>query len=247
MRYFFVTLFLCSFVGLQATTVIDTLSSNDDAKQRTFTITPSVTLTNKHLWRSFSSGNAPCIEPNVNWRYKNLSLDTWAAYAIDNSYKEIDFILSYSFNVFSVTLSDYYCPKAGEEEKFTTLKNEDTDHLFEIKTDFTISRKLPVNVSAAVFFAGSDVEKTEVEVKQLYSTYLELSYPFRVANTNLQVEVGMTPAKGMYANEAKVFNYGFSASNRIKINDKFSLPMKYKLAFNANDNMLHFGVMLTLI
>ncbi len=246
MRYFFVTLFFCSVFGLQANTVRDTLADNTPKNQKVFSIKPSVVITNRHLWRALVSGTAPCIEPNVNWKYKNLSLDTWAAYAVDNSYKEIDFILTYSWNNLSVALADYYCPIAGKKEQFTKFKKEETDHLFEVKADFTFSQKLPISFSAAVFFAGSDVEKTEKETKQLYSSYFELSYPFRVANTALKVEVGMTPDKGMYADEAKVFNYGFSAANKIKINDKFSLPMKYRLVFNSDKNMMHFAVILTL-
>ncbi len=245
MRYIFATLFFCYIFNLQANTLADTLIDSSEKKQKVFSIEPSVTITNKHLWRSFASGTAPCIEPNVTWRYKNFSLDTWASYSVDNSYREIDFIVTYSWNNLSVTLSDYYCPIVGKKEKFTNLNNAETDHLFELKTDFTISQKFPLNLLASVLFAGSDIEKTDTGVKQLYSTYFELSYPFHIVNTVVKAEVGMTPFKSMYADRAKVFNYGISVANAIKINNKFSLPMKYKLAYNSDQDVLNFSVMLT--
>ncbi len=246
MKHFYIVIFLCIEIGIIAQNDSDTIKIANEKKQSEFTITPSVAITNVHLWRAFASGTAPCIEPNINFKYKNLSLDMWASYAIDNSYKEIDFILTYSIKNFSIMFSDYYCPVAGKPEQFANLKNSETDHLFEIKTDFFISEKFPLSLSAAVFLAGSDVERVDGKVNQLYSTYFELSYPFNIVHTPIKLEVGMTPAKGMYADEAKIYNYGMTITKPIKISQKYSLPTQYKLVYNSDEDILHFAIILSL-
>ncbi len=245
MKHFYIVIFLCIEIGIIAQNDNDTIKIANEEKQSAFQITPSLAISNVHLWRSFASGTAPCIEPDIYLSYKNLSLEFWAAYAIDNSYKEVDFILSYATNHFTLTFSDYYCPVAGKPEQFANFKNSETDHLLEVRTDITFSEKVPICLLAAVFFAGADIEIEDDKVNQLYSTYFELSYPFNIVNTPIKLEVGMTPKKGMYADEAKIFNYGMTITKPIKISKSYSLPTKYKIVYNSDEDILHFGVIVS--
>lgn len=246
MRYIIYFVVFCVFsLNLQAKQSSDSLTNNS-AKPLIISIKPSVSITNLHAWRGLTSGTAPCVEPIVTFAYKNLSLDAWASYAFDNSYKEIDFILTYKYNFFSVTVADYYCPQHKPKVKFNNFYKGETDHLFEAKTSITVSKKIPVKLMAAVIFAGNDWQTTNTEIEQLYSTYFELSYPFALAKTPMQIEVGMTPTKGMYAKGTKVFNYGLTVFKKIKITKQFNLNTKYKLIYNLEKNLLHFSVALIL-
>lgn len=221
-----------------------TKTTTEKTEKKNFSITPSVLFTNLHMWRGGSSGTAPCIEPNVTWTYKNLSLDTWASYALDNSYKEIDLVLTYNWRFISFSVADFYCPSPNTKVKFSNLKTEETEHLFEFKTDITLSEKIPIKLSGAVIFAGNDWEQKTDKIKQFYSTYIEASYPFQLASIPILLEVGMTPTKGMYAKDIKVFNYGLTVFKDIKINERFSIPTSYKLVYNLERDLLYFSVAL---
>ncbi len=239
MKYLFSILLVVFTLNLKANFSVDTL------KNKNFTITPSVTFTNLHTWRGLTAGTAPAIEPNVRWQYKNLAFDTWAGYTFDNSFKEIDFVLTYSYKFLTISVSDFYCMPKVVTNKFTSLKNDETDHLFETKTSFRLSEKVPITLSGAFFFAGSDIEKTETEVKQLYSSYFEIFYPFTIANTPVSLEIGGTPAKGLYAKEASVYNYSLSVYKDFKISKQFNLATKYKLVYNLDKNTMNFSVVFT--
>lgn len=217
-------------------------TTTEETKKKNFSISPSVFITSQHMWRGGSSGTAPCIEPNVTWAYKNLSLDTWASYAVNNSYKEIDLILTYNWRFISFSVADFYCPSPNTNVKFSNFKTKETEHLFEFKTNITFSEKVPIKLSGAIIFAGNDWEQKTDEIKQFYSTYIEVSYPFHLANIPISLELGMTPAKGMYAKDMKVFNYGLTVFKDIKINKHFSIPTSYKLVYNLERDLLYFSM-----
>lgn len=219
-------------------------TTTEATKNKDFSITPSVLFTNLHMWRGGSSGTAPCIEPNVTWAYKNLSLDTWASYAFDNSYKEIDLVLTYKWRFISFSVADFYSPAPKPKVKFSNFRTQETDHLFEFKTDITLSEKVPIKLMGSIIFAGNDWEQKADKIKQLYSTYIEVSYPFQLASFPISLEVGMTPAKGMYAKDMKVFNYGLTVFKDIKINERFSIPTSYKLVYNLERDLLYFSMAL---
>ena len=87
------------------------------------------------------------------------------------------------------------------------------------------------------------------ELKQNYSSYLELNYPFSVKNVDLNVTCGAVPykAEGIYTNSGfAVTNVALKGMTEIKINDKFSLPIFAQAIWNpcVEDAFLVFGVTL---
>ena len=107
-----------------------------------------------------------------------------------------------------------------------------------------------LSVAWYTMFAGKDKKlKESGELKQNYSSYLELNYLFSVKNVDLNVTCGAVPykAEGMYTNSGfAVTNVALKGMTEIKINDKFSLPIFAQAIWNpcVEDAFLVFGVTL---
>ncbi len=206
----------------------------------------STTITNKHLWRSLPSGKAPCIEPSADFSMKGFTLGVWSCYAIDNSYKELDFYLTYKWKFLELGVYDYYCPVTNTKVEFGNFEHGQTEHMYEAQS---IVRLFSSNLKlmAAVAFGGADWDKTvhpvlgTIEYEQRYSTYFEVAYSFHFGSIDITPEVGLTPANSMYAKEFSVFNYGVGLTKDIKINDKFKLPTSYKIAYNNTLKIINFS------
>lgn len=204
----------------------------------------STDFVSTHIWRGLTSGSAPCIEPFVQWSKGGLKLSGWTSIATDNSYREIDVFATYQWKFIELGIFDYYCPSNdGSMNDFSRFDRKGTQHLFEAQAVFYGSKKYPFKLTTACFIGGCDLDDNG---EQRYSSYLELAYPLKIKDVNLDFELGMTPFEGMYASSASVFNYGFSISKRIKLGDKWEIPTKYKLVYNAEKKDLYFIFSFTL-
>ena len=204
----------------------------------------STTITNKHMWRALPSGDAPCIEPIITWTKGNLAVSAWGCYAVNDSYREIDLYATYDWKYVQVGIYDYYCPEVdAQTNDFTELKNTDTQHFFEAQAVFKGTEKFPVSLTTACFIGGGDIDDNG---KQLYSSYMELAYSRKINDNTLTLEVGMTPAKSMYADNASFFNYGFSVGRDMKITDHWNVPSTYKVVYNKESKKIFLSVGFTL-
>lgn len=226
--------------ALENDTILKAQTGNQDSNwelaESNFSL--STDFVSTHIWRGLTSGSAPCIEPFVQWSRGGLKLSGWASIAMDNSYREIDIFATYRWKFLELGIYDYYCPNNDANlNDFTMMDRKGTQHLFEAQAVFYGSQKYPFKITTACFIGGADLDETG---EQRYTSYLELAYPFKVKNVKLDLELGMTPFEGMYASSTSVFNYGFSISKNIKLNDKWSIPTKYKLVYNAEKKDLYF-------
>ena len=224
------------------------LSISDSIKDSTKTntnISISTELTSIHMWRAMPSGSGPCIEPLATLSIGKLSLNAWACYAINDSYKEIDLFATYSWKYLQVGIFDYYCPLPNSSEnRYSEFRTDKTQHLFEGQIIFLGADKLPLSLTTSCFFSGADIDS---DGKQRYSSYIELSYHFSLQSFLLNLEVGLTPFKNsMYSNNPSVFNYGFSVAKEIRITKEWTIPSKYKLAYNPEIDMMYFSVSFTI-
>ncbi|MFV0585845.1 MAG: hypothetical protein ACK5NR_01350, partial [Bacteroides reticulotermitis] len=86
-------------------------------------------------------------------------------------------------------------------------------------------------------FAGNDYRENG---KRAWSSYFELSYPFRVRDVDMNIEAGLTPWEGMYSDKFNVVNIGFSATKELKITSDFTLPVSGKLIANPYEEQVYF-------
>lgn len=217
-------------------------------KKQSPKVKANLTFMSQHMWRGIPSGTAPAIEPSVTWTHKGLSLNVWAAYAIDNSYTEVDFIVSYKYKNFEIGLSDFYCPVPNTTTAFSNTKQGETEHQLDahILYRFLPKKQLKVMLAVAVWGADWDKKLSQLPLggytyEQRYSTYLEASYDFKLSNgMTISPEIGFTPFEGMYANKAMLYNYGITLNKAIAFGKSYKLPTSYKLVYNAHLDAINF-------
>jgi hypothetical protein len=140
--------------------------------------------------------------------------------------------------------------------------NRFTTHALEGFVQYKGPEKFPISILIGTYFYGNDklaidtvFTKTNkilsVNFKNQYSTYIELGYSFTVKGYNFDVFAGMSPMKSMYTTPlyTKGFafvNTGLTGYRKIKISDKFDLPIKASAIFNPQTSsiFLVFGVTL---
>ena len=150
----------------------------------------------------------------------------------------------------TLTVADLWWEGEGAY-KYFNFKSHETGHHFEAGLAYTLPvEKFPLSVAWYTMFAGKDKKLNDSgELKQNYSSYLELNYPFSVKNVDLNVTCGAVPykAEGIYTNSGfAVTNVALKGMTEIKINDKFSLPIFAQAIWNpcVEDAFLVFGVTL---
>ncbi len=122
--------------------------------------------------------------------------------------------------------------------------------------------KFPFSGMVATYFHGNDKisgdtvfnanHKVEsVGFKNNFSTYIELGYSFAIKEFNFDVFAGATPFSGVYSSPAygggfAVVNTGITGYRKIKITEKFDLPVKASVIFNPQASAFHFVFGITL-
>lgn len=217
-------------------------------------------IVSSYVWRGVYQGGGASFQPTLGFSAGNFSLTAWGSTSFSEDKKEIDLTAAYKFGEAGPTLSVASLWWAGQGvNKYFHLKSHETDHHFEAGLAYTLPvEKFPLSIAWYTMFAGADKKLNgKGEVKQNYSSYLELNYPFTVKEVDLNATVGMLPYEAGYNNDGSsiysVTNSGFAVTNialkatkAIKINDKFSLPVFAQAIWNPRmeDAHLVFGITL---
>ncbi|MEA3504917.1 MAG: hypothetical protein U9R32_06935 [Bacteroidota bacterium] len=202
-------------------------------------ITYSLDLVSTHLWRGSSSGTAPCIEPAINYHpTKNLTLTGWAAYSVDESYSELDFIASYQLKKVNISVLDYYCPKIGvySGQDLINYKQRETNHMIDIVVSYKPFDRLPLNFSASSALYGADLDQ---HGDQRYSSYFETKYNFNLHKSSVDVFMGLTNGDSFYDEDFSIINLGVSASRTLFSNNNVTIPIKASIVGNPSKEKIH--------
>lgn len=189
-----------------------------------------------YIWRGIDSGNAS-VQPTLGFNWKGLTVYTWGSTEFRNENNEIDLSLEYTCKNLTLYANNYFTQTEEEPFKYFNYSSHSTGHTFEVGAGYMLCEKFPLSVSWYTTFAGNDYRE---DGRRAWSSYCELSYPFRVKDVDLSLEAGFTPWEGMYSNKFNVVNIGFSATKEIKINSNFSLPIFGKLIANPYEEQLYF-------
>ena len=239
---------LCSF----------TFAQSDDSRIK---LSIGTDLVSRYVWRGSQYSTNPCIQPGIEANIGNLTFGAWGSYAFDGLpfNAEADLYLTYSFadQMFSATITDYFFPAdvIGGKNKYFVYDQDKTGHLLEATLTFNGTDNIPVKFLAAMNFYGADNKKIEDNpvspdfnqtTENQYSTYLELSFPFSVSETGMNVFAGFTPndpkeddpetgyigESGFYGDSMGFVNLGLTASKKIQISKTYSLPVSCSFVVN---------------
>lgn len=202
-------------------------------------------LVSRYVWRGTDFGQAPSIQPALEFTAGGFSAGFWGAYQLGRDASslpadELDLYLGYSIMLGSTSLdlivTDYFFPNAGGR-----FGDFDTDgkgsHIVEVGATLNGPESLPLYISAYV----------NVYNETDNSSYFEIGYATDIQNVDLNIFAGVSPGgpNKYYGNDKfAVVNFGITASKEIKITDDFSLPIFSSFILNPNQDKAHllFGI-----
>ena len=196
-----------------------------------------------YVWRGQNMGHVS-LQPELSVAWKGLSLAAWGSVGLTNfkdDSREIDLTLSYTTGGWCFGVVDYW--DDSKDSRYFYYKKDATGHSFEgfVSYDFG-----PVSASWQTYFAGNDYQ--DDNGKRAFSSYLELSVPFRLVTCEWDAKVGLVPWKSSTykANRFCVTNMSLCATKAIRITKSFNLPLFAQLVANPASQHFYFVFGLTL-
>lgn len=192
------------------------------AAQERIEATVQADVVSSYIWRGQDLGEVS-LQPTLGLAYKGLSLTAWGNVGLSDpsDTEEFDLTLAYSIGGFNIGVTDYWFNKPYD--RYFSYAAHETSHVFEANIGYDFG---PVAVQWYTNFAGNDgVNKNG---KRAYSSYFEVSAPFRLAGCDWTAAVGAVPyATSFYskANGFAVTNVSVRATKDVRITKTFSLPL----------------------
>ncbi|MBO4907561.1 MAG: hypothetical protein J5486_11130 [Bacteroidaceae bacterium] len=181
----------------------------------------SADVVNQYIWRGMELGNVS-LQPSVGVAYKGVELIAWGSVGLTDAAdtKEFDLTASYTVGGLNIGVTDYWFD--APQQKYFLYDAHRTSHVFEafVNYDFGL-----MSASWYTNFAGNDGLNKDGE--RAYSSYFELSAPFRLGGTVWTATVGAVPfATTSYDTDGfAVTNLSLKATKDIKVSDTFSVPL----------------------
>ena len=185
-------------------------------------VSVSADFVNQYIWRGQDLGDIS-VQPTLGVAYKGLSITAWGSVGLSDNEdtKEFDLTLSYSLGNFNIGITDYWFNTPNDH--YFSYAAHKTSHVFEanIGYDFGLCA-----LQWYTNFAGNDgVNKSG---DRAYSSYVELSAPFKLGGADWTAAVGAVPYATSFYGEAGGFavtNVSLKASKDINITKTFSVPV----------------------
>lgn len=203
--------------------------------------TASADFVSQYVWRGQDLGNIS-VQPSLGISWCGLSLSAWGSVGFESSdTKELDLTLGYTIGGFNVSVTDYWF-NGGPDERYLYYKAATTAHVFEANVGYDFG---PVAVQWYTNFAGNDYKPDgEDGRKHAYSSYFEVSAPFRLGGMDWEAAVGVVPyeSSDIYSSTSgfAVTNIAVKATKDIKVTDSFSIPLFASVSANPNTQKAYF-------
>ncbi|MBQ9636567.1 MAG: hypothetical protein IJV36_01565 [Prevotella sp.] len=147
-----------------------------------------VDLVSQYLWRGLVKGGVS-VQPQLKLSWQGAYVSVLGSKGFDNAdAEELDLSLGYKFPFgLNVGVNDYWQSGVAENDLYFEYGKDNTAHRLEGNIGYSCKYG---SLQAYCIFYGWD---TTVEGKQAYSTYIELTVPFRLSGLDWTVKAGMTP------------------------------------------------------
>lgn len=188
-------------------------------------------VVSQYLWRGQELGQVS-LQPSLGLSYKGLSLTAWGSVGLSEpgDTKELDLTLAYSTGGFNIGVTDYWFNSPNE--RYFCYGAHSTSHVFEANVGYNFG---PVGVQWYTNFAGNDGVGNGGS--RAYSSYVEVSAPFRLAGCDWSAAVGAVPYATDFYSSADGFavtNVSLKASKDISVTERFAIPLFAGLAVNPS-------------
>ncbi len=187
-------------------------------------VTVGADVVNQYIWRGQDLGHT-AFQPTLGVAYKGVSLNAWGSTGLTNSddVKEFDLTLGYTIGGFNISICDYWVNEGLDPRgRYFKYDAHSTNHVFEgnLGYDFGVA-----SINWYTNFTGNDgVNK---KGKRAYSSYFEISAPFRLASCDWTATAGAVPHHTTYYGTTgfAVTNLAVRVTKDIKVTDSFSIPV----------------------
>lgn len=196
-------------------------------------------VVSRYVWRGQALGDA-AIQPSASLSYKGLSLSGWGNLGFLNNKdaKEFDLTLAYTTGGFNVGVTDYFFSYYGADNKYFEYRAHDTSHVWEANVGYDFG---PVAIQWYTNFAGADSRNEEGKLQ--YSSYVQLSAPFKLATCDWTATVGAVPYKTSFYSEANGFavtNVALRATKEVKVTKGWGIPVFAEASCNPSTKKGYF-------
>ena len=203
----------------------------------------------RYIWRGTDFGNSPSIQPFMKLNVGKFEFGAWGSYSSNsNNLQESDLYLTYNASdMFSLTITDYFLSNGTlKNNEYFAYKESFTGHVFEGGMTITGAKDMPLNIYVGTNFYGADAKKSNG--KNMYSTYIEVSYNGKIKETDYSLFIGGTPnnadktkkESGFYADKAGLVNIGINAAKKIKITNNYDLNINFSVIANPDAQNIFF-------
>ena len=181
-------------------------------------------VVSSYIWRGQDLGNVS-LQPTLGIGYKGISLVAWGSVGLSDpsDTKEFDMTLGYNIGGFNIGITDYWFNTGLDpENRYFKYDAHGTNHVFEANVGYDFGL---ASLQWFTNIAGNDgVNK---DGKRAYSSYFELSVPFKLATVDWTATGGVVPySTDFYGTDGfAVTNLALKATKEIKITDTFSVPI----------------------
>ena len=202
-------------------------------------------IVSQYIWRGQDLGDVS-LQPTLGIGYKGLSLTGWGSIGLSNpdDTKEFDLTLAYTVGGFNIGITDYWLSEGLDpKSRYFKYDAHGTNHVFEANVGYDFGL---LALQWFTNFAGNDgLTKKD---KRAYSSYFELTVPFKLASVDWTATAGAVPYATTYygTNGFAVTNLSLTATKDIKITDSFSIPVFGQVAANPQSQKAYlvFGLKL---
>lgn len=191
----------------------------------------SADVVNQYIWRGQDLGDVS-LQPTLGVSYKGLSLTAWGSVGLSDNEdtKEFDLTLAYQAGKFNIGITDYWFNSPNE--RYFSYAAHKTSHVFEANIGYDFG---PCAAQWYTNFAGNDGINESGD--RAYSSYVEVSAPFRLAGCDWSAAIGAVPYATSFYGDAGGFavtNVSLKASKDINITKTFSVPVFAGISANPS-------------
>ena len=181
-------------------------------------------VVSSYIWRGQDLGDVS-VQPTLGIGYKGLSLTAWGSVGLSDpsDTKEFDLTLGYAIGGLNIGITDYWFNNGLDpENRYFKYDAHGTNHVFEANVGFDFGL---ASLQWFTNFAGNDGMNNDG--KRAYSSYVELTVPFKLAAIDWTATAGAVPfSTDFYGTDGfAVTNLALKAAKDIKVTDTFSIPV----------------------
>ena len=181
-------------------------------------------VVSSYIWRGQDLGNVS-LQPTLGIGYKGLSLSAWGSVGLSDpsDTKEFDLTLGYTIGGFNIGITDYWFNSGLDpENRYFKYDAHGTNHVYEANVGYDFGF---AGLQWFTNFAGNDGMNNDG--KRAYSSYVELSVPFKLATVDWTATAGAVPfSTDFYGTDGfAVTNLALKATKDIQVTETFSVPV----------------------